>query len=172
MMPVSLQKQKIHPLPLSLLSPSFFSIRVTPRASLSRPSYCLVINSCSKPALAPCDTTANIGIMFLITFLSLNCHQGRHVCLQLTCTASMWRYHLSLIKANERAIMLGCEGNAASSFPAVLICHSNEQAVVHGHQAIIFGYHANSEHHGMSLYWEIYAGSITMVEKKQILAII
>lgn len=66
----------------------------------------------------------------------------------------------------------GCEGIAVSSFPAVLICHSNEQAAVHGHQAIIFGYHANSEHHGMSLYWEICPGSITMVGKEQMLAII
>lgn len=31
-------------------------------------------------------------------------------------------------------------------FPEVLISRSNEQAAVHGHQAIIFGYHANSEH--------------------------
>ena len=61
---------------------------------------------------------------------------------------------------------LGCEGIAVSSFPAVLICHSNEQAAVHGHQAIIFGYHANSEHHGMSLYREIYPGSITIVGGK------
>lgn len=48
-------------------------------------------------------------------------------------------------------VVVECGGTAASSSPAVLICHSNEQAAVHGHQAIIFGYHANSEHHGMSL---------------------
>lgn len=65
-----------------------------------------------------------------------------------------------------------CEGIAASSFPAVLICHSNEQAAAHGHQAIIFGYHANSEHHGMLLYREICPGSITMVGKEQMQAII
>lgn len=59
-----------------------------------------------------------------------------------------------------------------SSLPAALIYHCNEQAAVHGHQAIIFGYHANSEHHGMSLYQEIYPGSLTMVGRKQILAII
>ncbi len=105
LMPVSFQKQNSTPLPFSLLRPSFFSIKVTPRASLSRSSYCLVINSCSKPELAPCDTTANIGITFLITFLSLKCHRGRHVCLQLAYTASMWRCHLSLLKANGRAIM-------------------------------------------------------------------
>ena len=34
---------------------------------------------------------------------------------------------------------------------AALICHSNEHAVMHDHQAIIFGYHANREHHGISL---------------------
>lgn len=65
-----------------------------------------------------------------------------------------------------------CEGIAASSSPAVLICHSNEQAAAHGHQAIIFGYHANSEHHGMLLYGEICQGSITMVGKEQMQAII
>lgn len=180
LMPVSLQKQKIHSLPLSLLSFSFFSIKVTPRASLSGPSYCLVINSCSKPVLAPCDTTANIGITFLITCLSLKCHRGGQVCLQLAYTASVWRYHLSLIKAKWKSrnvvwvggVVLGCGGIAVSSFPAVLICHSNEQAAVHGHQAIIFGYHANSEHHGMSLCWEIYPGSITIVGEKQMLDII
>lgn len=50
-------------------------------------------------------------------------------------------------------------------FPEVLISRSNEQAAVHGHQAIIFGYHANSEHHGMLLYWEIDPGSMTVVVK-------
>ena len=57
-------------------------------------------------------------------------------------------------------------------FPAALISHSNEQSAVHGHQAIIFGYHANNEHHGMSLYSEICPGSITTVAKEQMLAII
>lgn len=41
----------------------------------------------------------------------------------------------------------GAGSVAGSSFPAVLICHSNEQAVMHGHLAIMFGYHANAEHH-------------------------
>lgn len=35
--------------------------------------------------------------------------------------------------------------------PAALIYRSNEHAVVHDYQAIIFGYHANKEHHGTSL---------------------
>ena len=34
---------------------------------------------------------------------------------------------------------------------AALICHSNEHAAMHDHQAIIFGYHANRGHHGISL---------------------
>lgn len=76
---------------------------------------------------------------------------------------SKWKSHNVLWVGG---VAVDCEGIAVSSFPAVLICHSNEQAAVHGHQAIIFGYHANSEHHGMSLYWEIYPGSITMLENK------
>lgn len=62
---------------------------------------------------------------------------------------SKWKSHNVL---SVGGVVLGCGGIAVSSFPAVLIFHSNEQAAVHGHQAIIFGYHANSEHHGMSLY--------------------
>ena len=76
---------------------------------------------------------------------------------------SKWKSHNVLWVGG---VAVDCEGIAGSSFPAVLICHSNEQAAVHGHQAIIFGYHANSEHHGMSLYWEIYPGSITMLENE------
>lgn len=86
----SFTKAKIHSLPLSLLSSSFFSIKVTPRASLSGPSYCLVINSCSKPVLAPCDTTANIGITFLITFLSQKCHARR------ACVLTVGLHHLNV----------------------------------------------------------------------------
>lgn len=83
LMPVSLQRQKSIPCPFHSSALPFFSIKVTPRASLCQSSHCLVINSCSKPVLAPCDSTANIGIMFLITFLPLKCHRGGHVCLQL-----------------------------------------------------------------------------------------
>lgn len=60
---------------------------------------------------------------------------------------SKWRSH--------NVVCVWGGGIAVSSFPAVLICHCNEQAVVHGHRAIIFGYHANTEHQGMSLYWNI-----------------
>lgn len=48
---------------------------------------------------------------------------------------------------------------------AVLIYQSNEHAPMHGHQAITTGFHANREHHGMSLYWEL--SSVTMVGRRQ-----
>lgn len=65
-------RERIYYQHLLLLSPFLFSIKVTPRASLSRSSYCLVINSCSKSVQAPCETAANIGFTFLITLLPLN----------------------------------------------------------------------------------------------------
>lgn len=36
---------------------------------------------------------------------------------------------------------------------------------MHGHQAITAGFHANCEHHGMSLYWEL--SSVAMVGRRQ-----
>lgn len=55
------------------------SIKVTPRASLSNPSHCLVISSCSKHVLAPCETTANIGIAFPnhLTFSEMSARWAR-----------------------------------------------------------------------------------------------
>lgn len=52
------------------------------------------------------------------------------------------------------------------SHPAVAICPSDEQAAaVHGHQAIIFGYHANGDRHGTSLRCQICLGFITTAER-------
>lgn len=48
---------------------------------------------------------------------------------------------------------------------AVLICQNNERAPMHGHQAITAGFHANSERHGMPLFWEL--SSATMVRRRQ-----
>lgn len=45
------------------------------------------------------------------------------------------------------------------------ICPSDEHSAVHGHQAIIFGYHVNGGRHGTSLRCQICLGFITAAKQ-------
>lgn len=104
LMPVSCTKAKIHST-FNTSDLSFFSIKVTLRASLPRPSYCLVINSCSCTCIGPlwhhCKYWRYVSNHISFYEMSL----GGHMCLQLANTASMWRYNLCLLKANGKVIM-------------------------------------------------------------------
>lgn len=151
-----LTQEKIHSLTLSLLSLCcFFPIKVTPRVSLFRPSHYLLTNSFSNSGPMYTNSTANISNTFLITYyFFLPCY-------------SKWKSH-NVVWLSEVGVWKWgrhCRIFLFIFFPEVLISRSNEQAAVHGHQAIIFGYHANSEHDGMLLYWEIDPGSMTVVVK-------
>lgn len=151
-----LTQEKIHSLTLSLLSLCcFFSIKVTPRVSLFRPSHYLLTNSFSNSGPMYTNSTANISNTFLITYyFFLPCY-------------SKWKSH-NVVWLSEVGVWKWgrhCRIFLFIFFSEVLISRSNEQAAVHGHQAIIFGYHANSEHDGMLLYWEIDPGSMTVVVK-------
>lgn len=151
-----LTQEKIHSLTLSLLSLCcFFSIKVTPRVSLFRPSHYLLTNSFSNSGPMYTNSTANISNTFLITYYFF-CHATANERAIMWCGWVKWGFE-SGVGIVEFFLFI--------FFPEVLISRSNEQAAVHGHQAIIFGYHANSEHHGMLLYWEIDPGSMTVVVK-------
>lgn len=133
----------------------FFSIKVTPRVSLFRPSHYLLTNSFTNSGPMYTNSTANISNTFLITYyFFLPCY-------------SKWKSH-NVVWLSEVGVWKWgrhCRIFLFIFFPEVLISRSNEQAAVHGHQAIIFGYHANSEHDGMLLYWEIDPGPMTVVVK-------
>lgn len=86
LIPVSLQKQKSIPGPFQ---PFLFPQSKSPQGPYCPCPLIALLSTAVAGRMAPCDTTANIGISFLITRLSLKCHTGGRVCLQLASTASM-----------------------------------------------------------------------------------
>lgn len=104
------------------------------------PCTTLLSSTVAGPDWSPAKSVQILELPFLITFLfppEMSKKWGR-VCLQLTYTIWLWICHLSHIKANKscNVVWVGWLGSQCQFFSAILICHNNEQAVKHDHQAI------------------------------------